>query len=123
MGPCAGRIEAREREPTLIRAADNVLFHELGGEAVLVKLDTGVYFGLNSVAARLWQLLREHGGGTSPRPEKGGPPSQDQIERVMEACLAELDVEETTLRRDLAELIDQLTAKGLVVVTPPAPPD
>jgi len=49
-------------DPTLrdsIIIPDDVLFRELDGEAVLLNLKTGIYFGLNPVATRMWQLIVE----------------------------------------------------------------
>ena len=48
--------------PTLesrIRINDDVLFQELHGEGVLLNLKTGVYFGLDPVGRRIWQLAQE----------------------------------------------------------------
>jgi hypothetical protein len=82
----------------LIRIADEVMFRVLGDEAVILNLATNQYFGLNSVGTRLWQLIAEHGSE----------------EKVIEAFLAEYEVEERQLRQDLADLIQQLMQKGLV---------
>jgi hypothetical protein len=44
-----------------VRICDDVVFHDLQGELVLLNLKTGVYFGLDSVGTRIWHLIREHG--------------------------------------------------------------
>jgi len=82
----------------LIRIADEVIFRVLGDEAVILNLATSRYFGLNSVGTRLWQLIAEH----------------ESEEKVIEAFLAEYEVEETQLRQDMDDLIQQLMQKGLV---------
>jgi DeoR/GlpR family transcriptional regulator of sugar metabolism len=46
----------------------------------------------------MWQLLQEHG----------------DVDPVVEQLLAEFDVEEAELRRDLALLIGQLEEAGLI---------
>src|SRR5688572_30393353 len=38
-----------------------VVFKELRGEAVLLDLASGIYFGLDETSTRLWQLLMSHG--------------------------------------------------------------
>jgi Coenzyme PQQ synthesis protein D (PqqD) len=81
-----------------IRIAEDVIFRMLGDEAVILNLATGTYFGLNSVGTRLWQLIAEH----------------SSVEPVIAAFLAEYGVEESQLRQDLADLIQQLVQKGLV---------
>jgi Coenzyme PQQ synthesis protein D (PqqD) len=82
----------------VVRIADEVIFRVLGDEAVILNLATSRYFGLNGVGTRLWQLIAEHGSE----------------EKVIEAFLAEYEVEEKQLRHDLADLIRQLTQRGLV---------
>ncbi|MEW5871918.1 MAG: PqqD family protein [Chloroflexota bacterium] len=76
----------------------DVLFHELAGEAVLLNLATGKYFGLDEVGTRMWQLLAEH----------------HQTEPVVQALLQEYDVPEEQLRSDLLVLVDKLIEHGLV---------
>ncbi len=48
--------------PTLdaaFRIPDEVIFRELDGEAVILNLDTGIYFGLDAVGTRIWRLIEE----------------------------------------------------------------
>jgi len=81
-----------------IQVSGDVVTRDLAGEAVLLDLASGTYFGLDEIGTRIWQLLGEHG---SP-------------ERVVAALLAEYEVEEATLRADLDRLIGELHQKGLV---------
>jgi hypothetical protein len=81
-----------------LRISDDVVFQDLAGEAVILDLATGTYFGLDPVGTRIWHLLAEHGG----------------LEPVVAALLAEYDVPEGELRRDLAALLDELRDRGLV---------
>jgi hypothetical protein len=46
---------------TTIRPVDDVVAREIGGETVLLNLSSGIYFGLNAVGARVWQLLQPNG--------------------------------------------------------------
>ena len=39
---------------------DDVIFRDLDGEAVVLQLDTGFYFGLDAVGTRMWQLMEQH---------------------------------------------------------------
>ena len=82
-----------------IRIPDDVVFRVLGDEAVILNLSTGIYFGLETVGTRMWQLIAEHGS----------------TEKVGEALLAEYEVEEGQLRQDLDLLIQQLRDKGLLI--------
>ena len=88
--------------PERISVASNVLFKELGGESVLLNLDNDRYYGLDDVGTRMWHLLAEHG----------------EVAKVVSCLLAEYggQVDESTLRRDLAELITKLGELGLLTV-------
>ena len=44
------------------KPSDDVLFQEVGGESVLLKLASENYFGLDAVGARIWILLNEDPG-------------------------------------------------------------
>jgi hypothetical protein len=46
-------------DATKVRIAEDVVHRELEGEMVLLNLRTGVYFGLDGVGTRIWQLLAE----------------------------------------------------------------
>ena len=78
----------------------DAVFRELDGEAVILQLEAGMYFGLDPVGTRLWQLIETHG----------------QLRPVLEAALEEFDVFPDVLERDLIELVSRLSEKQLLVV-------
>jgi predicted RND superfamily exporter protein len=77
---------------------EDVMFRILGDEAVILNVASGVYFGLDEVGTRMWQLMSEYGS----------------TEKVVEMMLNEYEVEEEQLRADLEKLIKQLSEKELV---------
>lgn len=81
-----------------LQIPDDVVFRDIAGEAVILNLATGTYFGLDPVGTRIWALIAEHG-------------STDKVAEVM---FAEYEVEAPRLRQDLDALIRQLADKGLV---------
>ncbi len=81
-----------------IKISNDVVFRILGGEAVLLNLASGTYFGLDQVGTRMWQLMSEHGSS----------------EKVIELMLKEYEVEKTVLQSDLDKLIKDLFRHGLV---------
>lgn len=89
---------------TRVSQRQDVLFHELGGEAVLLNLESGKYFGLDEVGTRIWQLITEHG----------------QLEPAYQALLQEYEVEPERLAEDLLKLVDQLLEHGLLEAGLPA---
>lgn len=90
---------------TTIQAAPNQISCDLGGEAAILNLDTGTYYGLDPVGAAIWNLLRE------PR----------TLATVRDAVLAEFDVEPDRCERDLFALVEQLAATGLIQVSDARP--
>jgi hypothetical protein len=89
--------------PTLasrVRVNDDVLFQELQGEAVLLNLKSGVYFGLDPVGTRIWQLFADH----------------DLLTEVAQAIVAEYEVAEERCAADLLTLVADLERQGLVAV-------
>ena len=78
---------------------DDVVFRDLAGEAVLLHLGTGTYFGLDAVGTRIWHRLAEH----------------QSTEAIAPLLLQEFDVDEQRLRLDLEALVEQLLAQRLLI--------
>jgi Coenzyme PQQ synthesis protein D (PqqD) len=76
-----------------------VFFQEIEGETMLLDDQRGLYFELDVVATRVWQLLNEDG----------------DLATVAARMLAEFEVDEATLNADLADLFAHLTSARLVV--------
>lgn len=85
-----------------VRPADDVLFRNLAGEAVLVGLGSSCYFGLDEVGTRIWELVTQH----------------EALARVLAAVVEEFDVPAARAEADLLRLVGELVAQGLVVVDP-----
>ena len=83
-----------------VRISDDALFQELQGEAVVLDLKTGVYFGLDRVGTRIWQLLGEH----------------ELLSEVAEVIRNEYDVSEQRCTEDLVALVRRLSDDGLVAI-------
>ena len=87
------------------RPKPHVLVRELEGEAVLLDLDTGRYFGLNATGARIWALLD----------------GERDLEQLLDELLQEHVVSRERLLQDVRELIAGLRAQGLLVAVEPTP--
>ena len=83
-----------------VRIKDDVIFNNLQGEVVLLSLKTGIYFGLDPVGTRIWQLIQDHG----------------VLRPVRDAMLAEYEVSAERLWEDLRDLVTRLADNGLVEV-------
>lgn len=77
---------------------DNVLFQEVDGEAVLLSLDQGCYYGLDELGTRIWKLIQQDLDG----------------DQVVAAIVEEYDVEPDQARRDLDAFLNDLEQSGLI---------
>lgn len=82
------------------RPSEDVLFQEVGGEAVLLDLSSECYFGLDSVGTRIWGLLTEN----------------SSLQRAFDLLIDEYDVDPDRLEADLLNLIARMAKAGLVQV-------
>ncbi len=74
------------------------LASKVGDELAVLDLDRSVYYGLDPVGARIWELLQ----------------TPTVLSTVVATLIIEFDVDDDTARRDLLGLIDELMAKQLV---------
>jgi len=75
-----------------------VLSQTIDREAVLLDLKNELYYGLNEVGARIWQLLQE----------------DNSLEQIKEVLLEEYDVDEAQLQKDLEKLVSALKQADLI---------
>lgn len=85
---------------TIVKAPEDVMSTQLDGEAVLMHVPKGVYFGLNEVAAFIWKLMAE-------------PVS---IGELCSAVEQEFDVPPRLCKSDILALMEQLGEKDLVEI-------
>jgi Coenzyme PQQ synthesis protein D (PqqD) len=88
---------------TFILSKDAV-FRDLHGEAVILDLGSGTYFGLNTVGTRIWQLIEQHG----------------RLKTVFDELCREYDAAPGELERDLLELVARLADVRLVEAKSPS---
>lgn len=81
-----------------IVVSDEQVFTTLGGEAVILGLRDGVYYGLDAVGARVWALLAE------PR----------RVGDLVSTIVAEFDVTPERCEADVIALLEDLATRGLV---------
>lgn len=84
-----------------IKIAPEVIFREIGGEAIILNLKTERYLGLDEVGTRIWEVLQASGS----------------VKSTFETLLEEYDVEASRLESDFNEFIDKLIENGLVTAT------
>jgi hypothetical protein len=81
-----------------VQPVDGVAIAGIDDEAVLLHVGTGVYYGIDPVGTRVWQLLVEGADEAS----------------IVDQLLREYEVTPERLRADVADFIDMLEENGLV---------
>ena len=77
---------------------DNLLLQSVADEKVILDPATGNYYTLDTVGARMIDLLRESGS----------------VETTVSAIVSEYAVSAQDAQRDLIELLDNMTQHGLL---------
>jgi hypothetical protein len=87
-------------ELSTVVAVPNQVSSSLGDEAVILELTQGIYYGLNEVGARIWELLK--------RPRRVG--------EIRDVILDEYEVAPQAVTRDVLALLAELADRGLIEV-------
>jgi predicted transcriptional regulator len=77
----------------------SVIAKQVGTEMVLLDYERGIYYGLNPVGAHVWQLLSEGKDAAA----------------IVDALAEEYDADRAAIEADVAALLRDLEAKGLLV--------
>lgn len=92
------------KDKNVIRSSPNFVYRTIAGQHVLVSIGEGLadfrgYIQLNDTAAFLWEELKT--GRTR--------------EELLRAMMDKYDVDEAAARRDLDDLIDLFSSKGMLL--------
>jgi len=86
---------------SMVQAVPDQVAANLAEEVVILNLTDGVYYGLNPVGARIWNLIQ------TPR----------TVQAVLDILVQEYEVEPHRCQQDLLKLLQELAVKGLITVT------
>jgi hypothetical protein len=81
-----------------VEISDGVTWRDVGGDVVILNVETGAYFGLDGAGAQIWREFVEHGS----------------VEKTLAALKRDFDAEPDVIRRDLDALVKKLLDKRLV---------
>lgn len=85
---------------SIVRAAPDQVSADIGGETVILSIRAGIYYSLDAIGTRIWQLLQE----------------EQPVAAICETLLEEYDVERERCERDLLDLLNHLLRAGLLEV-------
>ncbi|MGA2410630.1 MAG: PqqD family peptide modification chaperone [Candidatus Binataceae bacterium] len=87
---------------SVVCAAADQISCDLGGEAAILNLKSGTYYGLDTVGAFIWNKLAE------PQP----------VSAIAAAIIDQYEVDRERCEADLLVLLKQLDDRGLIEVRP-----
>lgn len=85
---------------SVVVVAEGPISSDLAGEAVILDIKSGIYYGLDGVGVSVWNLIQE------PK----------TIEEIQQTILAEYEVEPEQCEREILALLQELATSGLIEV-------
>ena len=85
---------------SVVVATKEQVSSDLAGEAVILSLQTGMYYGLDPVGAHIWELLR----------------TPTAVADLRDSIVRQYDVEADRCERDIVNLLHQLADQGLIEI-------
>jgi hypothetical protein len=83
---------------TVIAQVEGLVSSDVEGEVVMMSVESGMYYGLDSVGSRIWQLIKE------PR----------SVSKVRDILVEEYDVEREVCERDVLDFVAEMHTEGIV---------
>ena len=75
-----------------------VIQSRVGDEVVMLDVESGYYFGLNSVASVIWEMMKE----------------KIELNTLVENLMKEFDVDKATCESDTIELLEEMKGKKII---------
>ena len=87
---------------SFIRRNPELVSSDLDGETVMMSIESGEYFGLDSVGSRIWELLE----------------TPTTVANLVDILVDEFEVSREECEADTIDFLNQLLDKHLLVVEP-----
>lgn len=87
-------------ETTFVSASEHQVFSVLDDESVILDLEEGIYYGLDTVGTRIWELLQ----------------NPIEVSELISTIEQEYDVERARCSEDIFNLLEDLEKHNLVNV-------
>ena len=87
---------------THVKVSNDQVSCDLAGEAAILDLKNGVYYGLDPVGARVWELIQE----------------PTEVSCIISQLLDEYDVNEQECSQDVVALLSELLQRELIEICP-----
>jgi myo-inositol-1-phosphate synthase len=87
-------------EQNYVKRNNEVFANEIDGEAVMMNIQTGKYYGLDEIGSRIWELMER----------------KIQVKEIIEQLQKEYDVSEQQCKTDVLNLLNDLKSNQLIDV-------
>ena len=84
----------------IVQRKKDLLESNIDDEKVMMSLENNEYYGLNSVASRIWELLTE----------------KQSISSIVNQLMEEYDIDRENCEKDVLDFIQELNEKNLIQV-------
>jgi len=85
---------------SIVVATKDQVSSDLAGETVVLSMESAMYYGLDHVGSRIWELVRD----------------AIRVSDIRDAIIREYDVEPGRCEADVMAFLRQLAANGLIMV-------
>jgi hypothetical protein len=85
---------------SIVAATNDQVSADVGGETILLSMQSAEYYGLDSVGSRIWELVRE----------------PIQVAKIRDVIAREYDVELERCEADVLAFLRELAVRGLLEV-------
>ena len=85
---------------TIFRRVETVMSNEVGDETMMMDVDRGMYYALNPVSSRIWNLLEQ-------------PLS---VREICDRLVAEYDIELAVCQQEVMNFLTQLLDRKIITV-------
>jgi hypothetical protein len=91
-------VESTFVESNIVVAAKDQIGCNLGEEEIILDLASGVYYGLNNVGSRIWELVQK----------------PITVGEIVDTVLSEYDAEPTDCAKDIRNFLAEMAERGLL---------
>lgn len=93
-------MESKIAVDTVIGRAAGLVATDMNGEKVMMDIEQGQYYALDSIGSRIWDLME----------------NKQSVEAIVSVLLEEYDVEQQQCEQDVLILLNELYAEGLITI-------
>jgi hypothetical protein len=86
---------------SIVESTKDQVSSDIGGETILLSLQSAMYYGLDAVGSRIWELMQQ----------------PIRVSAIRDVIAQEYDVETAQCEADVIAFLREVAAKGLIAVS------